>query len=365
MLTRCQRALGFAGGADTVSATATASQVRCADKWVSANIMANLMSVPALETLKALLENVGNPIEDRMRGLFWVRHHGTAAALPVLLTALADKESVLLRHEVAYVLGQMGDLDSIPHLTTLLCDLHEDAMTRHEAAEALGAIGDASALPVLRQFEFDENTAVAETCHLAIRLIEKKNSSGVPVDEERVLFYLYSLKQGEGREFVTRDPCVSIKGMEAPENVPVLGKMLLDSELDLTFRYEALFTLRNIGTDAAAEAIIHALQTDTSSALFRHEIAFVLGQIQTHRATSALCDCLAAEDEHKMARHEAALALGSVGAVPLSSSAEVEKCRLLAFKSLQEFKTHPNAVVAQSCLVALDNIGKEFGEVQV
>ena len=327
--------------------------------------MAKLMSVPGLDALKALLGNVENPIEERMRGLFWVRHHGTAAALPVLLEALADKESVLLRHEVAYVLGQMGDLDSIPHLTTLLCDLHEDAMTRHEAAEALGAIGDASSLAVLRQFEFDENTAVAETCYLAIRLIEKKNSSGVPVDEERVRFYLYSLKQGEGLEFSTRDPCLSIKGMEAPENVPVLGKMLLDPELDLSFRYEALFTLRNIGTEAAAEAIIHALRTDKSSALFRHEIAFVLGQIQTHQATSALCDCLASESEHKMARHEAALALGSVGAVPASSSVEVENCRLLAYKYLQEFKIHPNAVVAQSCLVALDNIVKEFGEVQV
>ena len=60
--------------------------------------------------------------------------------------------SALLRHEIAFVLGQMKDPYAIPFLTSVLEDLGENSMVRHEAGEALGAIGDPCALEVLQRY---------------------------------------------------------------------------------------------------------------------------------------------------------------------------------------------------------------------
>ena len=52
-----------------------------------------------------------------------------------------NQKSALLRHELAYVLGQMQMDEALPTLKKILSDLNEHVMVRHEAAEALGAIG--------------------------------------------------------------------------------------------------------------------------------------------------------------------------------------------------------------------------------
>ena len=45
-------------------------------------------------------------------------------------------------------------------------------MVRHEASEALGAIGDRTALSVLEKFKDDKDTVVAESCEVALDLLE-------------------------------------------------------------------------------------------------------------------------------------------------------------------------------------------------
>ena len=73
-------------------------------------------------------------------------------SLQAICRGLAEP-SPLLRHELAYVLGQLQDPTAIPALTGILDDEGEDAMVRHEAAEALGAIGLEESLDILRKFE--------------------------------------------------------------------------------------------------------------------------------------------------------------------------------------------------------------------
>ena len=48
----------------------------------------------------------------------------------------------------------------------------EDVMVRHEAAEALGAIGDRTALDVLERFVDDDEVVIAESCEVALDLLE-------------------------------------------------------------------------------------------------------------------------------------------------------------------------------------------------
>jgi deoxyhypusine monooxygenase len=86
--------------------------------------------------------------------------------------------SVLLKHELAYCLGQTRNLAAVPYLRAVLEDVEEDSMCRHEAAEALGALGDVSSLGLLRELrDSDEEVEVVrETCEIAVARIEWENS---------------------------------------------------------------------------------------------------------------------------------------------------------------------------------------------
>ena len=106
----------------------------------------------------------------RMRALFALRNIGGKEAVDALAGAFGSS-SALLKHEVAYVLGQMQDEHAVSHLIDRLGDMEEDVMVRHEAAEALGAIGDIRAMETLERFKGDEEVVVAESCEVAIDLL--------------------------------------------------------------------------------------------------------------------------------------------------------------------------------------------------
>ena len=108
---------------------------------------------------------------QRMRALFALRNIGGVDAIEALAAAYSSK-SALLKHEIAYVMGQMQDPAAVPHLINRLEDHGEDLMVRHEAAEALGAIGDRTALATLEKFVDDPEPVVAESCEVAMDLLE-------------------------------------------------------------------------------------------------------------------------------------------------------------------------------------------------
>ena len=124
-----------------------------------------------------IVSNLRNTICDedekmfqRMRALFALRNIGGEESVDALAAAFGSA-SALLKHEIAYVLGQMQDDHAVPHLIERLEDLDEDVMVRHEAAEALGAIGNRSAMATLEEFVNDEEIVVAESCEVAIDLL--------------------------------------------------------------------------------------------------------------------------------------------------------------------------------------------------
>ena len=106
----------------------------------------------------------------RMRAVFALRNHGSTESVDILCRAFSSK-SALLRHEIAYVLGQMQNPVALPTLIERLEDDHEHVMVRHEAAEAMGAIGDRTVLPILKRFSQDPLPEVAESCIVALDLL--------------------------------------------------------------------------------------------------------------------------------------------------------------------------------------------------
>lgn len=123
------------------------------------------------------------PLDAQFRSLFTIKSLATAdpqqlpEAIRIIGRSLQTSDSALLKHELAYVLGQMQDVRAIPTLTRVLEDEAEHAMVRHEAAEAMGAIADPVALDILEKYRHDKDVSVRETCELAIRKIEYENKS--------------------------------------------------------------------------------------------------------------------------------------------------------------------------------------------
>ena len=114
--------------------------------------------------------------------------------------------SALLKHEVAYVLGQMLHEAAIPFLRhacqqltgcvdlsalrrgcsglltpslvhrRVLKDADEHVMVRHEAAEALGAIADPGCISLLEAHCQDSEPVVADSCRVALDMLAHEHS---------------------------------------------------------------------------------------------------------------------------------------------------------------------------------------------
>jgi deoxyhypusine monooxygenase len=128
-----------------------------------------------ITSLSNTLSNEKEKMFQRMRALFALRNMGGHESVDALTNAF-NSESALLKHEIAYVLGQMQDPHAVPSLIDRLSDKNEDVMVRHEAAEALGAIGDMTAIDTLRKFQNDSEIVVAESCEVAIDLLNYVSS---------------------------------------------------------------------------------------------------------------------------------------------------------------------------------------------
>ena len=258
-----------------------------------------------------------------------------------LCRALVNKgSSTLIRHELAYVLGQIRDVMANGTLESIIADKDDDSMVRHECAEALGAIGSPSSTRLLDEVSGDslEPIEVKETCKIAADFIRWKvgGKSGDMPAACACMLDPYDATHDPAPAAMVGDH-VSVSEMMA---------IMLDSKVDLFQKYRTMFALRNRGGEEAVRALGSVLTEDMSSALFRHEIAFVLGQMQHESAIDALETILRKPGEHHMVRHEAAEALGAIEGSEKSRS----RCRQL----LEEFSGDIDNVVRESCEVALD-----------
>ncbi|TCD70887.1 deoxyhypusine hydroxylase [Steccherinum ochraceum] len=290
----------------------------------------------------SLLNTSGNvPLHNRFRALFTLKALKNDVAVNIISKGFAD-ESALLKHELAYCLGQIKRSSALPVLESVLTNEQEDPMVRHEAAEAMGAISSETAIPVLKRFANDSNRDVRETCEIALAKIEWDNS-----EEGKK-----HLKEKESaiQTYASIDPAPPtsklLSGRPAPEdvadsNIAHLRSKLLNKKLPLFERYRAMFALRNIGTPAAVDALADGFSDD--SALFKHEIAFVFGQLLSAHSVPALLRVLQDSAESDMVRHEAAEALGGI------ATPEV----LPHLKEWMQREDSPR-VVRESCQIALD-----------
>lgn len=279
-----------------------------------------------IEQIGRTLVDSGEPLPSRFRALFTLRNLGGPTAIEWISRAFEDN-SALLKHELAYCLGQMQDERAIPILVSVLKDTHQEPMVRHEAGEALGAIGNTEVLDLLKQYSEDPVIEVAETCQLAVKRLEwlQKHTT-----------------KSTSSPYSSVDPAPPSE----EKDVGKLRQILMDDSRPLFERYRAMFALRNIGGESAVLALADGLKC--GSALFRHEIAYVLGQMQHEASVPQLTASLECTAENPMVRHECAEALGSIAKAP---------CLTI----LQAYAQDKEQVVRESCEVALDMYNYENG----
>jgi deoxyhypusine monooxygenase len=142
---------------------------------------------PTILTLQKTLCSETTPLAQRFRALFSLKHlasqqPATPQTLPAIraIASAFSSPSALLKHELAYCLGQSRNLAAVPYLRAVLEDRGEDAMCRHEAAEALGALGDLQSLGLLRERRDDvgEEVVVRETCEIAVERVGWEHDRG-------------------------------------------------------------------------------------------------------------------------------------------------------------------------------------------
>lgn len=324
------------------------------------------MAVPEQDTqvptLRKILTSESEPLARRFRALFSLKHLAslqppTPQSVPAIeaIAAAFGSPSALLKHELAYCLGQSGHDAAIAPLRGVLEDMQEDSMCRHEAAEALGALGDKGSLDLLRKLRDDANEVdvVRETCDIAVDRIEWEH--GIQKDQEKLKkrfedtlsISFVSLITDKPSDFTSIDPAPPLPQSSEKPSIADLEKTLLDTSLPLFQRYRAMFALRDLSSPPDLPTAVPAVQAlargfSDPSALFRHEIAFVFGQLSHPASIPSLTETLSNTKEASMVRHEAAEALGSLG-----DEEGVED-------TLRKFLNDPEQVVRDSVIVALD-----------
>ena len=308
-------------------------------------------SDPTILALRKTLCSETEPLARRFRALFSLKHLACQSSLPAIqaIAAAFASPSALLKHELAYCLGQTKDLAAVPFLTAVLENKDEDPMCRHEAAEALGAIGDMGSLDLLKDLRDrpEELVVVKETCEIAVARIEWENSEErkkEKLQKRFVHFMGLGIAANSGSDFASIDPAPT---SEQTESIEELENNLLDTTKPLFLRYRAMFGLRDLASPPDLPTAVPAVLALAKgfadpSALFRHEIAFVFGQLSHPASIPALTAALGDLQEESMVRHEAAEALGSLG-----EEDGVEE-------TLKRFLNDKEQVVRESVVVALD-----------
>lgn len=85
------------------------------------------MSSQVISAVGGVLNDPGRPLKERFRALFTLKNLGGSEAIKQMTLTFGDP-SALLKHEVAYCLGQMGDKEALDVLENVLKDKNREVI---------------------------------------------------------------------------------------------------------------------------------------------------------------------------------------------------------------------------------------------
>ena len=277
-----------------------------------------MIQIPYLygEEFLKVLQDPEIDITKRFRALFELRGMFTLPVVKTLINAFRlEPKSDLIKHEIWYCLGQMNKTEEY---TKTIEDFFEQIISEdhssiviHEAVEGYANLNPKNIYTLLEKFKDRNDQLVYETCELALDLKKWNEETDVGKTENLDLTKL---------KYTTNDPAppYNPENNENYKSVEWLKNLLLDPTKSIFERYRAMFTLREIATDEAWEALCQTLTKENfekSSALLKHEIGFVMGQLGqgfAHVWVPYLEEAVNNEDEAPVVRHECVIALGDI-----------------------------------------------------
>lgn len=312
-----------------------------------------MCNIPPLENSNSV-ENAAKTLNDsnatitmKMRALFHLRNIISDESANTIKKYLYKTNSILLQHEMCYVLGQMRLECSKSILIEIVENEKINEVTRHEAAEALANFNDTKVIEILKKYITHPSIPLRETCYIAIKKLEERNMlsqkqrlCNINLEEQSTMQDdLNNLVEEELSKFDSRDPAIPLFTEYTQSNIQEAGDILNDENECLYRKYKAMFFLRDCVSDEAHDLLINKF--NDKSSLFKHELAFIMGQMRLEKAVENLNRIINDENEHGMVRHEAAEALGAIG---------TGKCKEYLYKQL-----HSKCdILRESVEVALD-----------
>lgn len=273
-----------------------------------------------IQKAKEILSSKSSNIILKTRALFILRNdlnEDSSIFIANLLKNEEDKGAILLKHEMAYILGQMRNPKTQQQLIDILLNEKQDCITRHEAAEALGNFVFCKEIQkALEKMSYSQEKMISESCYLALKKLKEENVEVSP--------------------FGSHDPAIAGDSY---------NEIFLDNNACLYERYKIMFYLRNLNNKFAIEKLAEGFICE--SVLFKHEIAFVFGQMKNEDSIDVLEKVVRDEKEDSVVRHEALEALGSIG---------TERCLSI----LEVFKKHEIRIIRESALVGLDIPSEDY-----
>ncbi|KAK3247822.1 hypothetical protein CYMTET_42688 [Cymbomonas tetramitiformis] len=127
------------------------------------------------EKLRTVLLDEAADMFERYSALFALRNRGNPQEVEALVEVFKSG-SALLKHEVAYVLGQLQHPAALQALCLVLEDENENPMVRHEAAEALGSIAEPQCIDLLKRFLTHSEHIISESCLVALDILDYESS---------------------------------------------------------------------------------------------------------------------------------------------------------------------------------------------
>ncbi len=123
----------------------------------------------SLRELETLLGDPMTPAHRRIYACQELMHLGTSGAIALLGKVLEEDPDPVVRHEAAFVLGELADPAGVPALARA-AEEDPSALVRHEAVEALGWIATPESERALRLALKDPVSEVVRTAEISLAM---------------------------------------------------------------------------------------------------------------------------------------------------------------------------------------------------
>lgn len=114
-----------------------------------------MVSDNQIRSIGRILSDSNTPMKARYRALFTLRGIGSVTAIRIIAENFTDSSS-LLKHEMAYCLGQMQNEYALDILRDLVQDIQQDIIVRHEAGESFHSFFSLMLIHIIYRFPYNE-----------------------------------------------------------------------------------------------------------------------------------------------------------------------------------------------------------------